>query len=112
MFIELPKLISDFVQAKNNHDSDAVTAYFADNAVVYDEGEEICGPIAIKKWLDIVNEKYKVTLEAIQFVRKDNEMVLTVQVSGNFEGSPIPLDYHLTISDDKISTLSIRLAGE
>jgi hypothetical protein len=47
-------------------------------------------------------------LEVIQFVSRDNEVVLTAQVSGNFEGSPIPLDYHFIINDGKINMLSIR----
>jgi len=38
----------------------------------------------------------------------DNETVVTTQVSGNFDGSPVQLHYHFTLKGDKISVLSIR----
>jgi hypothetical protein len=43
---------------------------------------------------------------------RDNETVLTAQVSGNFEGSPALLDFHFTVSGGKINQLSIRPTGE
>jgi hypothetical protein len=112
MSIELPQLIASFVQANNDHDSDVLIACFEGNAIVHDEGQEICGTTAIKKWIDGSNEKYQVTLAATNLVEKDNETILTAQVSGTFEGSPILLDYHFIITEDKIGQLSIRLTGE
>jgi len=49
MSIKLPQLILNFVQAKNDHNSDAVIASFVGDAIVHDEGQEICGTAAIKK---------------------------------------------------------------
>lgn len=112
MTIKLPAVIEAYVQGENNHNSDAVIACFADHAVVHDEGQEILGTAAIKKWLDDSNAKYIVTLNAIKLVDLDNETILTAQVSGDFEGSPVPLDFHFTINGGKISRLSIRLTGE
>lgn len=112
MSIKLPQLIATFVQAKNDHNSDAVIACFAGDAIVHDEGQEICGTAAIKKWIDASIEKYQDTLEAINLVEQDNETVLTALVAGTFDGSPIPLDFHFTINDGKITMLSIRLTGD
>jgi hypothetical protein len=35
------------------------------------------------------------------------EVVVTVEVSGTFDGSPVTLDYHFTIESDKILSLTI-----
>ena len=112
MSIKLPQHILNFVQAKNDHNSDAVIACFVGDAIVHDEGQEICGTAAIKKWIDASIEKYQDTLDATNLVVQDNETVLTAQVSGTFDGSPIPLDFHFTINDGKITMLSIRLTGD
>jgi hypothetical protein len=34
---------------------------------------------------------------------KDGEVVLTAEISGTFDGSPIELDFHFTIETDKIA---------
>ena len=112
MSSKLPQLIAAFVQAKNDHDSNALIACFADNAVVHDEGKELFGVAAIKKWIEASNAKYQVALDVVRFIERKDGSILTAQVSGNFEGSPVSLDYHLTINEGKISRLSIRLTGD
>lgn len=112
MSIKLPQAIADFVQAKNNYDTEAVGACFADNAVVQDEGQEIHGVQAIMKWSKETNAKYQDTLEVTNLIERGNMAVVTAQVSGNFEGSPVPLDFYFTIDDGKISKLSIHLTGD
>lgn len=109
MSIKLPQLLEDFVQAKNEHNGEAVIRCFAEDAVVHDEGEDICGIVAIKKWIDTTTEEYQDTLEVTDLVEKENETVITAQVSGTFEGSPIPLDFHFKIDDSKITRLSIHV---
>lgn len=112
MTIKLPTVIDAFLQAKNAYDSNAFVACFADHAIVYDEGKEMCGTIAIKKWIADSNAKYQDIVTAMDIVERDNETVLTAQVSGNFEGSPVLLDFHFTISEGKVDRLSIWLADE
>lgn len=112
MIIKLPLIIEAFVQGKNNHDSEAVVACFTNDAVVYDEGQEFHGTAAIKKWLDASIAKYKVTLTVKNIVDIDEETVLTAEVSGDFAGSPVPLDFHFTIREDKIDRLTILLTSE
>lgn len=110
--IKLPSIIETFVQGKNHHDSEAVVVCFTNDAVVHDEGQEFRGTAAIKKWLDASNAKYKVALTPTKLIDIAKETILTAEVSGNFEGSPIPLDFHFTIKEGKIDRLSIRLSGE
>jgi hypothetical protein len=112
MTIKLPSVIDAFLQAKNAYDSTAFVACFSDQAVVHDEGKEMHGTAAIKKWIEDSNAKYQDIVIAMDLVERDNETVLTAQVSGNFEGSPVLLDFHFTVSEGKISQLSIRPTGE
>ena len=109
MDIKLPTIIAEFLKAKNGYDSTAFVACFTYDAVVYDEGGEMHGTTAIKKWIEASNEKYQDTITAEKIVEHDNETVLTGLVSGNFDGSPVLLDFHLTIRDGKISLLRIEL---
>lgn len=108
---QLPHLISAFVRANNEHNCDAILACFSKDALVQDEGNDIQGIDAIQKWLKESIENYQFTLEVLHLSENENETVLTAQVSGTFDGSPIPLDYHFTIHDEKIVRLSIRLMG-
>lgn len=112
MTIKLPPIIETYVQGKNNQDSEAVVACFTNEAVVYDEGEEVHGQAAIKKWLDASNEKYKFTLTVKKRVDIDQETVVTMEVAGDFAGSPVLLDFRFTIGEDKIDRLRILLAGK
>lgn len=110
MSIKLPPLMAAFIQAKNDYDSAAFTSCFADDAIVHDEGQEIRGTAAIKKWIEDSNEKYRDTLTVTDFAGNDHEMILTARVSGNFDGSPVVLDFCFTVSSGKIARLSVKLA--
>lgn len=112
MTIKLPPLIAAFIKAKNDNDNNAFVACFADNAVVHDEGQEIRGTAAIKKWIEASNEKYQDTLTATGLAERGNQIILTALVSGNFDGSPISLDFHFAVNDSKITMLSIQLTEE
>lgn len=108
---QLPQLIASFVQANNDHNCDAILACFAKDALVQDEGNDIYGVVAIQKWLEESIQNYQFMLEVLSLKENENETILTAQVSGTFDGSPIPLDYYFTIRDEKIIRLSIRLMG-
>lgn len=112
MNMKLPPLIAKFIQAKNAYDSANFVACFAEQAVVHDEGQEIRGAAAIKKWIEDSNKKYQDTLTATNLIEHNHETILTALVAGNFEGSPVSLDFHFTIKDDKIDSLRILLTGE
>ena len=38
----------------------------------------------------------------------DVEIVVAVEVSGAFDGSPVTLDYHFTIKNEKILSLAVK----
>lgn len=105
--MNLPTVISDLVQAQNNFDSVAYANCFSETAVVFDEGKTHNGRKEIEHWIADANERYKATMEPISFSEKGTESILKVNVSGNFDGSPIILVYHLEITDELIQSLKI-----
>jgi ketosteroid isomerase-like protein len=100
-------LLHAFLAANNARDVSALLACFSGEAVVRDEGRGHAGKPAIKAWFEEVSHKYRFTLKATAAESRGVETILTVLVAGEFEGSPIPLHYHLIIANDKISALNI-----
>jgi len=45
-------------------------------------------------------------------VEKNGDTVVTATISGNFDGSPVTLDFYFTMKNQKIATLKIVSAGE
>jgi hypothetical protein len=107
MPINLPPIIQKYIDASNAHDVKSILARFADDAVVHDENATHRGKIDIERWITTTIEKYKFQFKPLSSQQRDNETVVSVEVSGTFPGSPISLDYQFTISNDKIASLTI-----
>ena len=103
----MPPIIQRDVEASNQHDVKSILACFADNALVHDEGKDFRGKKMIKDWITKTIEKYKFQFKPISVRQDDAEVIVAVEVSGTFDGSPITLDYHFTIEGDKILSLTI-----
>ena len=107
MPIKLPPLIQRYVDASNAHDVELILGCFADDAVVHDENATHRGKIDIERWITTTIEKYKFQFKPLSSQERGNETVVSVEVSGTFPRTPISLDYHFTIADDKITSLTI-----
>lgn len=106
---KLPQTIESYVKAKNAHDISAALSCFSETATVLDEGKTIHGTHEIKSWLEETSKKYKVHLEPISIVENNKEKILRAEVSGTFDGSPIDLDFHFIIENEKIEKLHITI---
>jgi hypothetical protein len=102
----LPNVIKEFVEAKNNHDSTAFAKCFSETATVFDEENTYRGRNAIKSWIETANAKHKIVAVPVNYSEAG---ILTAEISGDFDGSPVLLDYNLEIKDDKINRLEITL---
>jgi SnoaL-like domain len=98
---------SKYVAVSNQHDVKSILACFSGDAVVRDEGKEFRGKDMIEGWIVKTIEKYKFHFKPLSNKDDKDEMVVAVQVSGTFDGSPVRLDYHFTIEGDKILSLTI-----
>jgi ketosteroid isomerase-like protein len=108
MKTKLPKIIEAYIEAKNAHDASATLACFSEHAVVHDEAKDLHGKPRIRKWIEETIRKYKDHLRPIRSIEENGVLVLTAEVSGTFDGSPIQLDFHFTVERDKIAALSIH----
>src|SRR5437867_7926362 len=107
MSAALSRLIQNYIDASNAHEVQSILACFADDATVRDENTTHRGKIDIERWLKTTIEKYKFQFKPLSAEGRDNETIVAVQISGTFPGSPITLDYHFAIANEKIGSLII-----
>jgi hypothetical protein len=107
MSLQLPKPISEYFEASNAHDSDALVACFDAGAIVHDEGKDMHGLEAIRAWNEETARKYQTRFDPTGIKKVDDRTVVRTQVAGNFDGSPIELDFRFKIANAKIEALEI-----
>ena len=107
MPINLQPIIQKYIDASNTHDVKSILACFNDHAVVRDENATHRGKIDIEHWATTTIEKYKFQFKPLSADERGGKTILSVEVSGSFPGSPVTLDYHFTIANDKIQSLII-----
>ncbi len=105
--MNLPKVITDLINAQNSFDSAAYANCFSQTAEVFDEGKTHTGRVEIAHWISDANERYQATMEPLSFEEKGTESILKAETTGNFPGSPIVLNYHLAIAGELIQSLKI-----
>jgi ketosteroid isomerase-like protein len=107
MTIKLPHIIQSYVDSSNQHDVQSILSCFSDDAVVHDDAETLHGRKAIKDWITRTIEQYRFQFKPLSIKDDSAEIVVAVEVSGTFDGSPVTLDYHFMIEKDKILSLTI-----
>lgn len=105
--MNLPKVITDLIKAQDNYDSVAYANCFSETAVVFDEGKTHKGRTEIQNWITNANEKYNIVKKPLEYKKFDTESVLTAEVSGTFDGSPVVLNYHFELKDGLIHSLKV-----
>ena len=107
MPISLVPIIQSYVDASNAHDVNSILACFADDAVVRDENATRRGKIDIERWASETIDKYKFHFRPLSAEHRADETVVSIEVSGSFPGSPVTLDYHFSVVNERISSLII-----
>jgi len=105
--MKLPVVIDNYIRASNAHDVMSILSCFSEDALVRDEEETLRGKKAIEGWIAKTIEKYKFQFKPLSVKKHDGEVVVSVEVSGTFPGSPVTLDYHFKIENEKILSLAI-----
>ena len=107
MAITLPQIIQKYVDSSDRHDVQSILSCFSDDAVVHDEAETLHGKKAIEDWITKTIAKYKFHFNPLSIKQDAAGIVVEVEVSGTFDGSPITLNYHFAIEGNKIVSLAI-----
>lgn len=102
------QILETYYQAKNAHDVSGMAACFAEDATVRDEHNDYRGIAAITDWIQDTTNQYRVSVH-VQDVREAGaDTLVRALVSGNFDGSPIEMEYRFTLGDGKIRALTIE----
>ena len=104
--VNLPPSIAAYFQA-DTRDADRVAQCFTESAVVIDERREHRGRMAIANWKAGATAKYHYTSEPIGIETTGTGLTVTARLVGDFPGSPLNLQYHFTLEDDRIARLEI-----
>ncbi len=105
--MNLPKVITDLVEAQNNFDSIAYANCFSETAEMFDEGKSYKGRVEIQSLLEETNEKYQSMMKPLEYTEDGTSSVLSAEVSGNFPGSPAVLQFHFTLKNNLIDYLKV-----
>lgn len=103
----LPAAVSQYLQAKKNHDSDALLATLTADAVITDEGHQYSGAHTIRAWNDKASTSVQATYQVLDAGTIGERVVVAVSVSGQFPGSPVTLYFLFTVRADRIAALTI-----
>jgi SnoaL-like domain len=107
MSLHLPKPIELFMSSENSHDPNAIAACFAPDAIVRDEGRTRTGLNEIAAWRRETEVKYHHTVTPLAVAKREGKTVVTTEMSGDFPGSPITVDFVFQLKGDKIASLEI-----
>jgi len=108
MSLELPQAIDRYLEIENGGDMEALSACFAADATVHDEGGTYVGIDAIKKWKADTKKRYNHTVYPLAVSHRDGRTVLRARLTGNFPGSPVTLEFSFVIEGEKITALRIQ----
>ena len=107
MSVHLPPPIDLYVKIENSGDVGALSECFASNATVRDEGRTYEGLAAIREWKAGTKKKYNHTVAPLEVADRDGKTVLKAELTGNFPGSPVTLEFSFVLEDGKIASLEI-----
>jgi hypothetical protein len=108
MSIYLPPAIDLYIRIENSGDVEALSECFVSNATVRDESHTYQGLAAIKEWKADTKKKYSHSIAPLEVSDRDGKVILKAQLTGNFPGSPVTLEFSFVLSDGKIASLEIR----
>ena len=105
--MNLPTTIAEYFAAANSDDANRVSACFANDAVVHDEGRNIRGLSAVRAWAEDTRRKYRYRAEVVKVEEAADRTIVTAHLTGDFPGSPIDLRYRFKLAGSKIIALEI-----
>jgi hypothetical protein len=108
MSLNLPEPLPRYFAAQNALDAEAMTACFAPDAEVQDEGGTYVGRDQILGWKHDTIAKYAIRIEPLEISEADGKSTVVARAAGNFPGSPADLTYRFGLSPEGlIQTLAI-----
>lgn len=107
--MKIPKPIEDLLRAHECLDTEAFVKCFSEAGMVFDEETTHKGHKAISLWFEDINSKYHPVLTPVSFRVEGDLNILTTEVEGSFEGSPLLFTYSFVLNEEGITLLKIQL---
>ena len=108
MSLSLPPPIALYVTLENAGDTETLSACFAPNAIVRDEGRTYEGLAAITAWKAETKRKYHHTVTPLEVTSQQGKTVLKARLTGDFPGSPVTVHFDVVLEAGKILSLEIH----
>ena len=106
--VTLPDAVARYFDAANRFDADSAAACFTPNAVVHDEGKDHVGTEGIRSWVSHTSENYQPQVTVLSARENGDQLAVTARVAGQFPGSPVELEFNLTLRHGRIAKLAIQ----
>jgi len=105
--MNLPKVVTELINAQNTFDSIAYANCFSETGTMVDEGKTHKGRVGIQHLIEESNRKYRSVMKALDYTGSDTSGILSAECSGTFPGSPLTLKFHFDIVDGQIQYLKV-----
>jgi hypothetical protein len=105
---QLPVAVSKYKQAIIDNSTELFNECFNVDAVVTDNGKTYTGLEAIKAWGDELHGMSLSTKITSADADEDTARIATY-VEGDFKNSPLPFIYAMTLKNNKIQSLAIKV---
>ncbi|TZF96319.1 nuclear transport factor 2 family protein [Chryseobacterium panacisoli] len=105
--MNLPNILQEFLKAQKLFDSTAFSNCFSNQATVFDEGKIYKGKEEIKHWNEKSNNEFQTLFEVQDFSTREHTILLKINISGSFDGSPALLNFYFRTDDSLITALII-----
>ncbi|MEZ5327000.1 MAG: nuclear transport factor 2 family protein [Verrucomicrobiales bacterium] len=106
--IALPEVVLNYIAAANDGRVEDAAACFADDALVHDENRDRQGLEAIREWIADSTREFQPKNEVLSVKAEADSYTVVSNISGNFPGSPVDLEFRFVVDNVKISQLFIR----
>jgi len=107
MAIDLPAAVAAYFRADSAHDAAAVAQCFSADGEVRDENAVHHGHAAILQWKRSTSDTYAATTAPLACTTTPGACLVRGEVSGNFPGSPVLLDFAFQLDGARITVLEI-----
>ena len=105
MSLNLPKPITDYVEANARLDIEGMLKPFLQDAVFIDNGKHFEGQAAIRQLFEEEVIPVKAIFTPDTAREEDGDVVVEGPAHGTFPGSPIRFTYRFTLANDAIKIL-------
>ncbi len=104
----LPEAVTQYFEASNRFDAESAAACFTPEATVRDEGKTHVGTEQIRNWVSHASKEYRPQASVVGARPRGDKLAVTVNVTGQFPGSPIELDFEFSLRGEKIAELTVH----